>query len=213
MLNILYIVQTKIFSEICLENILSKFMACHFTFIAVSFLSFIEVQLIYNAVLVPGVQQSHSVIYIYVYIYLFLFQILCPYRLSSTVLYSKSLLVIDFIYVCVYAQSCQTLFDPMDCSLPGSSVHGIYQTRILEQVAIFFSRGNLPDSGIKPTSLMFPALAGRFFTTSATGKHKYTTQIQVSQVALVVKNPAASAGDVFLTRSLYLVISNSQCIP
>ena len=109
-------------------------------------------------------------LYIYVYIYLFLFQILCPYRLSSTVLYSKSLLVIDFIYVCVYAQSCQTLFDPMDCSLPGSSVHGIYQTRILEQVAIFFSRGNLPDSGIKPTSLVFPALAGRFFTTAAPGK-------------------------------------------
>ena len=31
-------------------------------------------------------------------------------------------------------------FDPMDCSLPGSSVHGIFQARILEWVAIFFSR-------------------------------------------------------------------------
>ena len=38
------------------------------------------------------------------------------------------------------AQLCPTLCDPMDCSLPGSSVHGIFQARILEWVAIFFSR-------------------------------------------------------------------------
>ena len=40
------------------------------------------------------------------------------------------------------AQSCLTLCDPMDCSLPGSSVHGILQARILEWVAISFSRGS-----------------------------------------------------------------------
>ena len=44
--------------------------------------------------------------------------------------------------------------DPMDCSLPGSSVHGILQARILEWVAISFS-GDLPNPGIKPRS---PAL-------------------------------------------------------
>ena len=38
------------------------------------------------------------------------------------------------------AQSCLTLCDPMDCSLPGSTVHGIFQARILEGVAIPFSR-------------------------------------------------------------------------
>ena len=38
------------------------------------------------------------------------------------------------------AQSCPTLCDPMDCSLPGSSIHGIFQARILEWVAISFSR-------------------------------------------------------------------------
>ena len=38
------------------------------------------------------------------------------------------------------AQSCRTLSDPMDCSLPGSSVHGIFQARVLEWVAIAFSR-------------------------------------------------------------------------
>ena len=38
------------------------------------------------------------------------------------------------------AQSCPTLRDPMDCSLPGSSVHGIFQARVLEWGAIVFSR-------------------------------------------------------------------------
>ena len=41
------------------------------------------------------------------------------------------------------AQSCPTLSDPIDCSLPGSSVHGIFQARILEWVAIAFSRKKL----------------------------------------------------------------------
>ena len=39
-------------------------------------------------------------------------------------------------------QSCPTLCDPMDCSLPGSSVHGIFQVIVLEWVAISFSRGS-----------------------------------------------------------------------
>ena len=64
-------------------------------------------------------------------------------------------------------QPCLTLFDPMDCSLLDSSVHGILQARILEWVAIP-SPGDLPDPGIEPSSLRPPALAGRFFTTSTT---------------------------------------------
>ena len=43
------------------------------------------------------------------------------------------------------SQSCPTLSDPMDCSLLGSSVHGIFQARVLEWVAIAFSE-NLPYS-------------------------------------------------------------------
>ena len=43
------------------------------------------------------------------------------------------------------AQSCPTLSDPMDCSLPGSSVHGIFQARVLEWGAIAFSE--LPSKG------------------------------------------------------------------
>ena len=40
------------------------------------------------------------------------------------------------------AQSCPTLFDPMDCNVPNSSVHGIFQARVWEWVAISFSRGS-----------------------------------------------------------------------
>ena len=40
------------------------------------------------------------------------------------------------------AQSCLTLFNPMDCSLPHSSDHGIFQARVLERVATSFSRGS-----------------------------------------------------------------------
>ena len=43
---------------------------------------------------------------------------------------------------CLAAQSCLTLCDPMDCSPPGSSVHGTSQARLLEWVVIFFSRGS-----------------------------------------------------------------------
>ena len=41
-----------------------------------------------------------------------------------------------------FAQSCATSYDPMDCSLPGSSAHGIFQTIVLEWTAILFSRGS-----------------------------------------------------------------------
>ena len=43
---------------------------------------------------------------------------------------------------CLVAKSCLTLCDPMDCSPPGSSVHEISQARILECIAISFSRGS-----------------------------------------------------------------------
>ena len=61
----------------------------------------------------------------------------------------KMLLAFIIIAVVLVAQSCLTPCNPMDCSLPGSSVLGIFQARILEWVAISFS-GDLPDPGIKP---------------------------------------------------------------
>ena len=50
--------------------------------------------------------------------------------------------IIHIICVCLVAQSCPTLSNPIDCNPPGSSVHGILQARILEWVAIPFSRGS-----------------------------------------------------------------------
>ena len=69
--------------------------------------------------------------------------------------------------------SCPTLCAPMDCSLPGSSVHGILQARTMERVAIFFSRGSF-QPGIEPTS---PALTVQFFTFEAPGKSRFLTYL------------------------------------
>ena len=62
------------------------------------------------------------------------------------------------------AQLCPTLYDPVDCSLSGSSVHGILQARILEWVAISFSRGfSRPRDQTQVSHI-----AGRRFTIYAT---------------------------------------------
>ena len=61
------------------------------------------------------------------------------------------------------AQSCPTRCDPVDCSPPGSSVHGILQARILEWVAISFSRGSSrPRHPTQVSSIS--CIEGRFFT-------------------------------------------------
>ena len=61
-------------------------------------------------------------------------------------------------------QLCLILCDPMDCSSPGSPVHGILQARILDLVLL---QGTFPAQGWN-LYLMSPALAGGFFTASAT---------------------------------------------
>ena len=80
------------------------------------------------------------------------------------------------------AQSCLTLSDPMDCSLPSPSVHGIFQARVLEWGAIAFSEycrrllfpspGDLPDPGIEPGS---PALQADSLPAELPGKRLYVT--------------------------------------
>ena len=54
------------------------------------------------------------------------------------------------------AQSCLTLSDPMDCSLPGSYVHGIFQARVLEQGPIVFSGMENLDSILKIRHITLP---------------------------------------------------------
>ena len=63
-------------------------------------------------------------------------------------------------------QSCPNVYGPMDCSLSGPSVHGILQARILEWVAIFFSRGSSQPRDWTQVS----CIAGRFLTIWASGK-------------------------------------------
>ena len=61
---------------------------------------------------------------------------------------------------------CWLFYDPVDCSLPDSSDHGISQARVLEWVAIFFSRGSSRPR--EQTHVSY--LAGEFFTTEPPGK-------------------------------------------
>ena len=65
----------------------------------------------------------------------------------------------------MHAQSCPTLCDPVNCSPPGSSVHGILPARILGGLP-FPPPGDLPEPGVEPTP---PPLAGGFFTTETPG--------------------------------------------
>ena len=67
------------------------------------------------------------------------------------------------VCICLAAQSCLTLCDPMDCSPPCSSVHGILQARILEWIAMPFSRGSFWP---KDWTQVF-CVAGRFITICA----------------------------------------------
>ena len=69
------------------------------------------------------------------------------------------------LHVCV--QLYLSLCCSMDCSLSDSSVQGIFQARILEWVAISYSR-DLPDAGTEPSIPAYPALAGKFFTAITT---------------------------------------------
>ena len=64
------------------------------------------------------------------------------------------MLIVIINCCCLVTKFCHLLCNPMDCSSPGSSVHGILKARILEWIAVLFSR-DLPNPGIKPRS---PAL-------------------------------------------------------
>ena len=76
--------------------------------------------------------------------------------------------------------SCPTFCDPVDCNRPGSSIHGIFQARILEWVAIFFSRGSSWHQDWTQVS----RIAGKLFTLWATGEHLLI--VKYSMTTLVV---------------------------
>ena len=96
------------------------------------------------------------------------------YTFSSSSLWlfgSKNKWISLIIELCMCTQSYLTLGDPIDCSLPGSSVHGIFQARILKQVAISFSRGSSWPGDETSVSCIPCPLAGGFFTSMSPGKH------------------------------------------
>ena len=72
-------------------------------------------------------------------------------------------LVSAYFSMCLFAQSCLTLWDSLDCSLPGSSIHGIFQARILKWVAIFYSKG-LSQPRDQTCISCVSCIEGRFFT-------------------------------------------------
>ena len=80
------------------------------------------------------------------------------------------------------AQLCLTLCDPMDCNLPGSSVHGILQAGMLEWVVMSFSRG----SSQPRDQTWVSSTAGRFFTYWATRDSKVTCCVESPQIWLVL---------------------------
>ena len=71
------------------------------------------------------------------------------------------------------AQSCLTLSDPLDCSQPSSSIHGIFQARIWSG-SPFPSPEDLPDPGIEPSS---PALQADALTSEPLGKPTDTSTL------------------------------------
>ena len=128
-----------------------------------------------------------------------LFKIIFPYEplqsteqssLSYTVgSYQLSTLAIIVYMTCECTQSCPTLCNPVDHGLPGSSVHGISQRRILDQIP-FPTPRDLPDPGIEYH--VFPALAGRLFINVPPGKPLVVyMSIPISQSILPPLSPGS----------------------
>ena len=107
------------------------------------------------------------------------------------------------VYVCVYVytHSCLTLCNRMDCSPTGSSVQGILQARLLEWVAVPFSRGSSQPTGQTQVSW----IAGRFFTIWVT---REAQKVLVAKPSLTLCNsmdyhpPGSSVHEILQARLL-----------
>ena len=117
-------------------------------------------------------------------------------------------------HVCVVvAQSCPTLCNPMDCSSPGSSAHGILQVRILEWVVIPFSRGSSQPRDWTWVS----CIAGRFFTIlSHQGSPFWSVLFSISQTLHTCSYLTGLVFSITLPRNLlfpdYHIIPCSPCL-
>ena len=104
----------------------------------------------------------------------------------------KLVLLFHVEHMCVCVQSHLTLYYPMDCSLPGSSVCGIFQARILEWVAILFSRGPLRPRD--QTCISYVSCLGRRILHQLS--HGWSQQFQVG-VIFCPTGHLAMSGDIF----------------
>ena len=122
-------------------------------------------------------------IYLSIYIYTHIFTY--SYRYKHTYIYLQMYIIYIYMCVCVHLviKWCLTLRNPMDCNPPGSSVHRILRQKYWSRLS-FPPPGYLPDPGIKPASLVSPALASRFFTTGSYAPTWFR-----------VKNPPTNAGN------------------
>ena len=113
-------------------------------------------------------------------------------RLNTDILGISELNCTAIVKWSEFTQFCPTLCDPMDYSPPGSSVHGIFQARILEWVAISFSRGSS-----RPRDRTWVShIASRCFTiwaTKETGK-EWVNLIQLPITSTATLYPGGSAG-------------------
>ena len=86
------------------------------------------------------------------------------------------------LYVCSVVQSCLTLCNPTDCSLPGSSGRLLWNFLGKNTGFPFSTLADLLNKGSKPTSLTFPTLACRFFTTQHLGSPYLFVHIVIFQL-------------------------------
>ena len=91
----------------------------------------------------------------------------------SNLNFSKPIFLPVLLLLFLATKLCTTLCSSMGYSLPGLSIHGIFQAKILEWVAISFSRGSSQPRNRTHVS----CLAGRFFTTEPPGKPSYLYSI------------------------------------
>ena len=112
--------------------------------------------MLYTIVLVSAIKQSESALHMHI-ISVFFHYLPIYFTTEHGVAFPGlciqfSSVIYLICWYCLVTKSCQTLCDPMDCSLPGSYVHGISHARILEWVAISFSRVS-PQPKLEPKSL------------------------------------------------------------
>ena len=112
------------------------------------------------------------------------------------------------VYVCVCAQSCPTLCNPMNSSTPSSSVHGIFQQEVWSGLP-FPPPGDLPDPGMETES---PTLAGGFFITEPPWEPHFDITVSLnnkSSIGTPIRVPSATT--VYILRLQFMKMHLSLC--